>query len=104
MPATIAISGRLVADPEQKTWQDKHYTRGRVASDSKGGTVFLDFTAWGQPGEFLSEHGRKGSFVVVHGQLRQREHEGRVYYGIEAQAVDVPKTDESTRADDTVPF
>ena len=72
---TVLVSGRLVRDVETRTVGENSLSRFSLASNRKFGekeqTLFLDIDAWGKTGEFAAKHLRKGSAVLVTGNLRE---------------------------------
>ncbi|WP_302593900.1 single-stranded DNA-binding protein [uncultured Megasphaera sp.] len=70
--------GRLTRDPEVKTSQNgsSNYTTLSVATtvrskdqDGKNKTIFVNAIAFGKSGEIISQYFRKGSRIVVHGDI-----------------------------------
>lgn len=77
---SVNMVGRLTRDPELRTTNTgKSVCSFSIAVDRQfktqdGPTAdFFDCTAWGQPGEFLSQYGGKGRVVGVSGRLENRE-------------------------------
>jgi single-strand DNA-binding protein len=50
-------------------------------------TVWLDCSQWGERGEKVGEHIRKGDRLGVTGELGTREHEGKTYVTLNVQDV-----------------
>lgn len=79
------IMGRLVADPELKmTANNVAVTSFTVAVDrgyQKAGeerkTDFIDITAWRNTAEFISKWFKKGSMIVIQGELQTRMYEDK---------------------------
>ena len=81
---SVNLVGRLTRDPELKTTNTgKSVCSFAVAVDRQfksqdGPTAdFFECTAWGQPGEFLSQYGGKGRVVGVSGRIENREYEDK---------------------------
>ncbi|MBQ8288111.1 MAG: single-stranded DNA-binding protein [Clostridia bacterium] len=75
----MTIGGRLVADPELKTTQSgKIVCTFRVAASKKIGQteqkIFLPCVMWGERGQTIARHFRKGSRILAMGELWQREY------------------------------
>lgn len=50
-------------------------------------TVWLDCTIWGERGEKLAEHIRKGDRLGVTGEIGTREHDGKTYVTLDVRDV-----------------
>lgn len=76
----INIMGRLVRNPEVKTFNSGHkVTNIRIACDrdytsgEDRKTDFIDCVAWGRTGEFINKYFNKGRMIVISGSLQIRE-------------------------------
>lgn len=73
--------GRLTDHPElKKTSNDISVCRFTLAVNRpkvKDTTDFINFTAWRQTAEYLTNYGRKGMLVAVSGVLTQRNYEDK---------------------------
>lgn len=73
--------GRLTANPElKKTNNDISVCRFTLAVSRprvKDTTDFINFTAWRQSAEYISNYGRKGMLVSVSGSLTQNNYEDK---------------------------
>jgi single-strand DNA-binding protein len=73
--------GRLTANPElKKTNNDISVCRFTLAVSRprvKDITDFINFTAWRQSAEYLTNYGRKGMLVAVSGSLNQNNYEDK---------------------------
>lgn len=73
--------GRLTANPElKKTNNDISVCRFILAVSRprvKDTTDFINFTAWRQSAEYLTNYGRKGMLVSVSGSLTQNNYEDK---------------------------
>lgn len=73
--------GRLTANPElKKTSNDISVCRFTLAVNRpkvKDTTDFINFTAWRQSAEYLTNYGHKGMLVAVSGVLTQRNYEDK---------------------------
>jgi single-strand DNA-binding protein len=73
--------GRLTANPElKKTNNDISVCRFTLAVSRprvKDITDFINFTAWRQSAEYLTNYGRKGMLVSVSGSLTQNNYEDK---------------------------
>lgn len=90
MPAQLNIVGHLGADAEVKRVGDADVASLRVACNNGYGerqhAVWFDVEVWGRPAEWIGRL-RKGAAVTVMGELRSREHDGRVILGVRASLV-----------------
>ena len=73
---TVAISGRMTADPELKQAKKNDsetisYVRYSIAVQSGKDADFINCVAYGKCAEFVNKYFRKGSRVEVMGELRQ---------------------------------
>ena len=73
---TVAISGRMTADPELKQAKKNDsetisYVRYSIAVQSGKDADFINCVAYGKCAEFVHKYFRKGSRVEVMGELRQ---------------------------------
>lgn len=74
------IAGRLVADPEARSFEGgrslakfsvaSNY-RFRVGDESREEVTFLDVEVWGRQAELVTSYLHQGSGVFVEGRLRQ---------------------------------
>lgn len=103
MSNTITITGRLGEDPALRFTQGgkavanlrlAHSKRKQVDGEwvDDGPTMWLDVTLWEGRAERIAEQARKGDEVLVTGRLTVREHDGKVYWGIESDAVAVVRS------------
>lgn len=79
---TVAILGRLVADPELRhTQNDVAVTSFTLAVESGWGehkrTDFIDVVAWRQTAEFICKYFSKGRRMAVTGSIQTRSYEDR---------------------------
>lgn len=74
------IMGNLVRDPELKVVGESQVVKLRIASnryyrtkdgENKEETIFLDAEAWGYRAETINKFMKKGSSILLEGQLRQ---------------------------------
>lgn len=78
---TINLVGRLARDPEGKTTTSGQYVVticlgvDRRGKDNKKETDWIDCTAWGKTGEFLTGYTKKGERIGVTGSLQTRSWE-----------------------------
>ena len=102
----IAISGRLVRDPELRRSQSgKAVTSFTIAVDRPGvkdKTDFIDCVAWEKKAEFVSRYFRKGQRIEVSGVITSRtyEKEGQSRKAVEVRCDQVFFGD-SKKSDDT---
>lgn len=70
----VILIGRLTKDPESREISsDKRVATFSMAVDGYGEKVnFFDCEAWGQPGEYIYEFLKKGSQLVIDGELVQQ--------------------------------
>lgn len=96
MSIHATITGRLGADPETTQTSGGHtVTRFRVASDYGWGdrrtTTWVSCSMFGRRGERLADILRKGSYVVVRGELHTSEGDGgRTWVNMDVDDVDLP--------------
>lgn len=71
----ITLIGRLVKDVELKgnktNEKDGRYTNITVAVDND----FIPVTVFGQSAEYLSKNAKKGTLIMVQGQIKQNVYE-----------------------------
>jgi len=98
MSNTITITGRLGEDPALRfTASGKAVANLRLAHSKRkqvngewqddGPTLWLDVTCWEGRAERIAETARKGDEILVTGALTVREHDGKLYHGIQSDAV-----------------
>lgn len=103
MTNTITITGRLGASPELKFTQSgkavanlrlAHSRRKQVNGEwvDDGPTLWLDVTVWEGRAERIAEQARQGDELLVTGALTVREHESKLYWGINADAIAVVRS------------
>lgn len=81
----VALTGRLVADPELKTTQSGNSVcTFRVAVDrsyapqgEERKADFITVTAWRKTAEFVSKYFQKGSMISVQGRLETRQYQDK---------------------------
>lgn len=78
---SVALMGRLVADPELKVTQSGiSVVTIRLAVnrtyDHKQ-TDFIDVVAWRQQAEFIDKYFRKGELIVIEGAIQTRSYEDK---------------------------
>ncbi|MCR5149755.1 MAG: single-stranded DNA-binding protein [Clostridiales bacterium] len=81
----VAIVGRLVADPEQRTTGSgvsvTSFTvavdRSFVRAGEERQADFIDVVAWRQTADFVCRYFRKGSWIAVNGSLQTRNYEDK---------------------------
>lgn len=75
----IAISGRLVRDPELRYTSDQKaccsFTIEVDRPDTRNKTDFIDCVAWNKKAEFISRHFRRGSRIEVSGIITSQSYE-----------------------------
>ena len=86
----VILLGRLGADPDVRyTSNDMCICKFRLATSKKvkgeEKTEWHSIVAFGKQGEILGKHVHKGSQVMVRGEIRYREHEGKWYTDIALQ-------------------
>ncbi len=72
----ITIAGRLVEDPVHKEANGSVVTSLRLASGrsgSKTGRLWIDVDTWGRLAGTCAQHLSKGRYVLVSGQLTQKQ-------------------------------
>lgn len=78
MYAVVFLSGRLVADPEVRQYGDSEFVAFRIAANhSRDNVSFFDLTANGELGKEIQSKYRKGDFVQLVANARQRMTEVR---------------------------
>jgi len=105
----LTITGRLGEDPALRFTQSgkavanlrlAHSKRKQVNGEwvDDGPTLWLDVTCWEGRAERIAEQARKGDEILVTGTLTVREHDGKLYYGINSDAVAVIRSKGSGQA------
>lgn len=84
--------GRIGRDAVTRfTQAGKAVTGWALAVDSGWGdnkkTVWLDCTLWGERGQKVAEHIRKGDRLGVVGEIGTREHDGKTYVTLDVKDV-----------------
>lgn len=79
---TVAIMGRLVADPELRTTQSGvSVTSFRIAVDRPASKEkqadFIDIVAWRQTAEFVCKYFTKGRMIALQGRIQTRGYEDK---------------------------
>lgn len=82
MGVHVVIHGRLGRDPETRSIASgDSVTKLNVAADrgygDKKTTTWVSVDVWGRRGETVAKHLKKGSEVVVRGELYTREYEAK---------------------------
>ncbi len=99
------VTGRLSKDAEMKQVGSDSVLKLNVASGffagkGKGqpkkdgspgdyGTTWVGVDVWGKRGETLRDQCRKGATVLVRGEIKTREHDGKLYLDMRADDVQV---------------
>ena len=81
----VALTGRLVEDPELKTTTNGvSVCSFRIAVDrdyapqgQERETDFINVVAWRQTAEFIAKYFRKGQMIAVQGSIQTRNYEDR---------------------------
>ncbi len=89
---TITIAGNVGKDAElRRTGNGDPVLNFPVAVEDRSGkekvTFWFDVALWGKRGESLGQYIKKGSRIVVTGDLSRREHEGKTFLGVRASDV-----------------
>lgn len=79
-------AGRLVRDPEVKTvgsgttlcqFTLANSRKFKVNGEEREETLFIDCKAWGKPGEIIGQYMKKGSSILIEGELRLEKWDGQ---------------------------
>jgi single-strand DNA-binding protein len=105
MAIHAVVTGRLSKDAEMKQVGSDQVLKLSVASSfyagkGKGqpkkdgspgdyGTTWVGVDVWGKRGESLAGVCKKGATVLVRGEVRSREHDGKLYLDMRADDVQV---------------
>ena len=90
--------GRLTADPELRRTGDGtavcSFTLAVRRPRVKDTSDFIDFVAWRQAAEYLSQYGHKGDIVAVSGSLQSRKWKdkndnNRINWEVQAESVEL---------------
>ena len=91
----ITLGGRLTTDPElKKTQQGTSVTSFSLAVNRKANkdvTDFINLVAWRNTAEFICKYFKKGSSIMVEGELQVRTYEDK--QGNKRQAYEVIVSD-----------
>ena len=91
----VILGGRLTTDPElKKTQQGTSVTSFSLAVNRKANkdvTDFINLVAWRNTAEFICEYFKKGSSIMVEGELQVRTYEDK--QGNKRQAYEVIVSD-----------
>ena len=92
----VILMGNLTRDPEMKSLQngstvcrlsvavDRTYTNRQTGERTKE-TDFMDCDAWGKTAEVIAKYFRKGSMILIEGELRNHQwtdNNGTKHYGM----------------------
>lgn len=103
------LMGRLTADAETKTFDDKkrvsNFTlavdRDYLGNDNIRPTDFIQIVAWNLPEKFVAKYLKQGELVSVEGRLQSRKYEKEeVHYVTELYADNVYPTNFNRHGDD----
>lgn len=89
---TITIAGNVGKDAElRRTGNGDPVLNFSVAVEDRSGkekaTFWFDVALWGKRGETLEQYIKKGSRIVVTGDLTRRDHDGKTFLGVRASDV-----------------
>lgn len=99
--------GRLTADPELRRTGDGTavctFTLAVRRPRVKDTSDFVDFVAWRQSAEYLSQYGHKGDIVAVSGPLTSRKWKdkndnNRINWEIQAESVELLSSKKDSQA------
>ena len=101
---TTIIKGRLTADPERRETKDGtavvsfSLANNIYAKGSEDYVNFFDCVIFGKRAEVIAEHFRKGSGIIVQGQIKQErwESEGKKFSKVRVQVRDFNFMDKKT--------
>ncbi|MBR2805621.1 MAG: single-stranded DNA-binding protein [Oscillospiraceae bacterium] len=93
---TVAIMGRLVADPELRHTPSNFsvtsftvaVSRSYVKQGTERQTDFIDVVAWRNTAEFICRYFKKGQMIAIEGSLQTRTYQDKE--GHNRKAVEVP--------------
>ena len=69
----VILTGRLVRDPELKTFESGNLCSFTLAVDmTKDKTVFVPCSTYGEKGDLMAKTLRKGNLIALQGKLDQR--------------------------------
>ena len=104
---TVNIIGRLTQDPELRRTTDGTavctFTLAVRRPRVKDTSDFVDFVAWRQSAEYLSQYGHKGDIVAVSGPLTSRKWKdkndnNRINWEIQAETVELLSSKKDSQA------
>jgi single stranded DNA-binding protein len=90
------VIGRVARDPETRQTTSNSVTKFSIIYDQdatktlengKHPSKFMDIDAWGTRGTVAAQTIQKGDNVMVAGQLRSREYEGKTYWSVTADII-----------------
>jgi single-strand DNA-binding protein len=87
----ITITGNLTNDPVQRTTKEGNpVTTISVADNYRNGVNYFDCVGWNQTAKFLAQYFRKGSGIIVTGEMQTNtwEQDGQKRY---KQTVNISK-------------
>ena len=99
--------GRLTADPELRRTNDGtavcSFTLAVRRPRVKDTSDFIDFVAWRQAAEYLSQYGHKGDLVAVSGSLQSRKWtdkngNNRIAWEITAESIELLSSKKESQA------
>lgn len=98
----IVLAGRLARDPELRACNSGtevcNFTVAvdrRVKKDQEKQCDFIDCTAWGKTGVFVSQYFRKGDGITIEGRMESRkwvdkDGNNRISWGVTCDNVEFP--------------
>lgn len=113
----IIIAGRLVRDPDLRVCNSGTEVcnltvavdRKRAKKDHEKETDFIDCTAWGKTGVFVSKYFKKGDGITVEGRMESRkwvdkDGNNRTSWGVTVDEVEFPLGKNGGGSDNGLPF
>lgn len=88
---SITIAGNIGKDAELRRTGGGEAVLGFNVAVSEGKdkpTIWFQCSLWGKRGEALERFLTKGTFAAVAGELTVREHEGKMYLGVNVREID----------------
>jgi single-strand DNA-binding protein len=81
---SIVVLGNIGKIEEHESQKGQNYTKFSIACNTsqKNETTWFNCTAFGKVGEFISKYFKQGSPIIVTGEIRQTEYEGKRSYRV----------------------
>lgn len=103
---SLTVVGRIGKDAETRKIGNDTVTTFSVASSEKQKdgtyeTTWVDCSIFGKRGVALEQYLRKGTAVTAIGSFKRRESNGKIYFGIKVDHIEIQDRKQQTKQDST---